>query len=265
MLGARLAQIAEYPLSDSNQSDIAFLRQWLARFAEIPAPYLDLVQALLSNSQTVLRLLAYSGASKSDPLTSRACESPLWWHLVAEADWRSLPEWWSKSIGEGVGQLQQGESVLSDLVTEFVDCLHIPQELRSSLAAVMEGAVVHAHLSAGAREYFAQIAKSQLGALFSQWMTAVVALGDGRHRLPKLPEVSNMASEVFDLLPSASPSQGVMPFWRPYLIAPAACAIASRTGKSSAALRRELIVVRRLDRNLFDSIFANARIYLACQ
>lgn len=262
-LAERLAHVVSRPLDGEHQEDVAFLSQWLDRFSDVPASYLDLVQALLGAPETALRWLAYSGASRTNPLTQRASESPLWWHLVPMSAWISLPTWWATAVGEDGSGAHEDPAVLSDLVTAYVDCLHVTEELRATFASVMDNIVIRQQVASGVRNYFAQSAKAQLGVLFKQWDQRLAAELDNGARLPSLPNISGMASDVGRLLPDASPNQPVG-FRLPYLIAPAACAVAGEEGGASRDLRRELVLARRFDRSLFDSIFVNSRILLTC-
>ncbi|HDS1829810.1 MULTISPECIES: STY4851/ECs_5259 family protein [Stenotrophomonas] len=258
-----LSSVVSQPLEANNQAEIAFIDRWLQRFRDVPGPYLDVVGGLLGSSEVALRLLAYSGASNANSFAQRARDEPLWWHLIPTSAWRSLADWWAGAMDGKYGGHSVEPAVFDGVVNACADCLHVSEEDRAVFAGVLQNVVICCRLTSPQKAHFAAGARARLGDQLKQWSQCLAAAVEGGAQLPPLPRVLAASRDVARLLPGATPRQ-CDDERLPYLVAPAVCATMSETGDVSADLRRELVLARRFDRSLFDTLFATARIHLAC-
>ncbi|MGN2250329.1 STY4851/ECs_5259 family protein [Frateuria sp. GZRe14] len=263
MLRERLLAVAEEPLKPANDVDLAFLNSWLRRFRDVPGPYLDIVKALVDAPEAMVRLIAYSGAGSSDALVQRADESALWWHLVPVRTWQGLSTWWAKAMLGVNNSHAVDPAVFDSVVTACTESLHLSDADRGAFASVLQNAVVSQRLTQPQRVALGAQAASRYAHEFEQWNQCLATAEDGGARLSPLSALAEQASVVQRLLPAALP-RACDPDRLPYLIAPVVCALAPDAGAVGPDLRRELVLARRFDRGLFDSLFALSRIQLAC-
>lgn len=257
-----IRDIAASPLAATNHDNLSFLLSWLTRFGDVPSPYLDMARGLLDEREATLRLLTYSGASKTDVLAQRAAEAPLWWHTMPMGAWRALAPWWRHAITDQQDEGGAADGTFDSIIDAYVESLHLSDEDRERLTVILHG-TVRGELSGPVAQLFAAQAGKQYEQDFVQWNRCLASAVDGGAQLMPLALVDAYVHDVEERLPKAL-SRQCDPARRSYLLAPAICAVAGALGTATAALRRELMLARRYDRALFDALFANAQIQLAC-
>lgn len=262
-LGEHFSALAEKPLEPANDADLAFLSHWLQRFRDVPGPYLDIVKALLGAPGPMLKLLTYFGTHPEDPLARRANEATLWWHLVPASAWQALVPWWAAHIDKQGGDDVVDLKVFDSVVGACADSLHVAEDDRNNFAIALTNAVINPEPAARDKGALAAWARLRYQQDFERWHQCLATADPGMPELPPLTLVAELAGAVQRRLSIAFPGD-----YRPdrlaYLIAPAVCVIAADAGIATAELRRELVIARRFDRSLFDTLFVNARIQMAC-
>lgn len=258
---AHLGTVLDHAIDDAAGEELAYLRQWLLRFDDIPSEYLDLPKAIAKAPADAVRLLAYChGSPAFESLRATLTKVPLYWHLCPTDAWASFLPWWSALLGAD-------SSDLTDNVSLALAEVHLEGMALDSDTSEIYRAFLRQRISncVTKSNQYRSLAEGLVIRSKQQWRVQVAALVEDFHGaiFPELGSVELVVNQLatqsaLDIDFTGAPGWTVAVLRAPMVAAWIAC----HGGEISDDLRRQLAYSRHLGRSDFDRLYANTSMLL---
>lgn len=256
-----LSLILEHATDENSGEEIAYLQQWLLRFDDIPAEYLDLLKAITNAPANAVRLLAYShGSPAFESMRAKLSKVPLYWHLCSKHVWATFHPWWRTLVGPDSSDLT--ERIASSLVDIQLQGMALDSNTNAMYRLFLRQKIANEATSSAP---YRAIFQDRVCAAKQQWRRQVAVLVDEFHGaiFPALGAVETVANQltsqgIIDIEFDGAPEWALPVLWAPMI----AAWIAFQGGEISDDLRRQLAYSRHLGLSDFDRLYANTSMLL---